>query len=115
MLSRALLFTTMTTTSEKHLPNPKVFNKRHYDVPSDAVYIGRPTKWGNPFSHLSGQNLAEYKVDTREEAVQKFEAYLLEHPALLEAAKTELRGKSLVCWCAPKSCHGDILIKYANA
>ena len=92
----------------------KVYNKRHYDVPPDAVYIGRPTKWGNPFSHLPGKSLAQHKTETREEAVQKFETYLLEHPALLEAAKTELRGKSLVCWCAPKSCHGDILMKYAN-
>lgn len=96
-------------------PAPKVYNKRHYDVPSDAVYIGRPTKWGNPFSHLPGQSLAEHKAETREEAVEKFETYLLEHPALLEAAKRELKGKSLVCWCAPKSCHGDILLKYANA
>ena len=93
---------------------PKVYNKRHYDVPKDAVYIGRPTKWGNPYSHLEGQSLAEYKVATREEAVERFEQYLLSHPELLEAAKKELRGKDVVCWCAPKSCHGHILVKYAN-
>lgn len=93
---------------------PKVYNKRHYDVPKDAVYIGRPTKWGNPFSHLDGQSLAEHKVATREEAVVRYEQYLLSHPELLKAAQQELKGKHLVCWCAPKSCHGDILVKYAN-
>lgn len=92
----------------------KVYNKRHYDVPSAAVYVGRPTKWGNPFTHLEKGTLAEHKVATREESVSRFEQYLLERPELLAAAKRELKGKSLVCWCAPKSCHADILMKHAN-
>ena len=28
---------------------PRRFNKRRGDAPPDAVYIGRPSKWGNPF------------------------------------------------------------------
>ena len=70
---------------------------------------------GNPFSHLPKQSLAVHKTSTREEAVERFEQYLLERPELLEAARKELKGKSLVCWCAPKACHADILLKHANA
>ncbi len=81
--------------------------KEPYDV-----YIGRPSKWGNPFSHLEGKG--EIKVDTREEAIQGYELYLEEHPELVRAAKLELRGKVLGCWCRPKTCHGDILARIAE-
>ena len=76
------------------------------------VYIGRPSKWGNPYSHQEG-TLAEFKVETREEAVQKFKEYLLNNKELMESLP-ELKGKILGCWCAPKSCHGDILLEMAN-
>lgn len=77
------------------------------------VYIGRPSKWGNPFSHLSG-TLAKFRVSSREEAVKRYEEYLLSRPDLVAAAKRELRGKVLGCWCAPKPCHGDVLARIAN-
>ncbi len=77
------------------------------------VYIGRPSKWGNPFTHKAG-TLAETVVASREEAVRRYEEYLLSNPDLLVAAKSELRGKVLGCWCAPLPCHGDVLAKYAN-
>lgn len=93
----------------------KVYNRYHKDAPADAVYVGRPTKFGNPFSHLTSGTLAQHLVDTRDQAVERFEAYLLSQPELLAAAKQELKGKSLICWCAPKSCHADILMKHANA
>ena len=92
----------------------KVYNKRHGDAPVDAVYVGRPTMFGNPFSHLANGTLAQHHVKNREEAVRRFEEYLLANPSLLQEAKEQLRGKSLVCWCAPKSCHADVLMKYAN-
>jgi hypothetical protein len=31
------------------------------------------------------------------------------------AAVPKLRGRDLVCWCAPLACHGDVLIRLANA
>src|ERR1700759_4623924 len=73
------------------------------------VYIGRPSKWGNPFSHNEG-TLAKYKVATRAAAVEAYQKwitvgdgrYLLKH-------LHELKGKTLGCWCKPQSCHGDIL------
>lgn len=93
----------------------KVFNKRHGGVPADAVYIGRPSKWGNPFTHLSQGTTAQYFMFSRDEAVDAYEQWLLKRPALVAAAKQELRGKDLVCWCAPARCHGDVLLKIANS
>ena len=80
-------------------------NKDEYDV-----YIGRPTKWGNPYTHKDDGTLAEYRVPTRSEAVKKYKEYILfgEGKHLLKDLH-ELKGKTLGCWCKPKSCHGDIL------
>lgn len=66
------------------------------------VYIGRPSKWMNPY--IIGQD------GTRSEVIQKFEEYIRTQPQLLSQLE-ELRGKRLGCYCAPKACHGDILIK----
>ena len=65
--------------------------------------------WGNPYSHLE-QSAAEWKVDTREEAIEKYRAYILSRPDLLERLK-ELKGKRLGCWCSPQSCHGEVLLE----
>lgn len=81
----------------------QVLNKKVCD---DGVYIGRPSKFGNPF--VVGQH------GTREEVVAKYERFLMSRPDLIEAAKAELRGKNLVCWCAPLACHGDVLMRIAN-
>lgn len=80
------------------------FRKEPFDV-----YIGRPSKWGNPFSHKEG-TLAEYKVSTRAEAIRKYEEWLMSSPERL-AGLEELRGKTLGCWCSPKPCHGDVIVK----
>lgn len=77
------------------------------------VYVGRPSVWGNPFSHEDG-TLAQHEVATREQAVQEFEAWLLGQPDLVLRVKAELRGKVLGCWCYPRSCHGDVLARIAN-
>lgn len=74
--------------------------KEKYDV-----YIGRPSKWGNPF-YIG-------KDGTREETIQKYEKYLLDRPDLMSALP-ELKGKMLGCFCKPLACHGDILAKYAE-
>lgn len=84
---------------------PKLYNKYH-NPPKDAIYIGRGTKWGNPF--VIG------KDGTREEVVEKYRRYFFENQELMQACFEELRGKDLVCFCTPKACHGDILLKEAN-
>lgn len=81
--------------------------KEKYDV-----YIGRPSIWGNPFSHLDGTK-AQFKVDSREEAIEAYHKWILTQPQLLEKLPT-LKGKTLGCWCHPKGCHGDVLVSLAN-
>ena len=91
-----------------------VDNKLHTQVvhckKSDYdIYIGRPSKWGNPFSHRNGTS-AEFRVGSRSEAIQKYEEWILNQPELM-ADLIELRGKVLGCWCSPKPCHGNVLSK----
>lgn len=95
-------------------PETRVVNLRRDRY---EVYIGRGrgSKWGNPF--LVG-------VDgERRECVRKFEAWLREQPDAIEAAKLELLGKVLGCFCARKGgvgpddplvCHGQILARAAR-
>lgn len=80
------------------------------------VYIGRPSKWQNIFSHKK-DSAAEYLVSSREESLELFEAWLMEHPDAEQLRRDigELKGKVLGCWCAPKHrCHGEILMKLAE-
>lgn len=86
---------------------PKVWNKYKHCVPEGAVFIGRPSKWGNPYMMgLDG---------SREEVIEKFRIHLAESPKLIQAAKNELAGKHLLCFCKPAPCHGDILLSVANS
>jgi len=89
---------------------PKVWNKHDPQRPRDAVYVGRPSKWGNPHVVVGskrGEALARYRADI--EALDPNQAH-----AFVNECITELRGKDLVCWCAPLPCHADILLKIAN-
>lgn len=85
---------------------PILYNRKKDIFPPDAVYVGRPTKWGNPFkTSVTG---------SREVSISSFEEYLSTRPDLISDAMTELRGKDLVCHCSPKRCHADILLAIAN-
>lgn len=70
------------------------------------VYIGRPSRWGNPF--VIGRN------GTREEVLALYREWIHTQPEMMALARRELRGKTLGCWCAPKACHGDVLAEIAN-
>lgn len=72
---------------------------------NNCIYVGRPSKWGNPF--IIG------KDGTRAEVIEKYRQYLLSSPALISALP-ELKGKSLICHCSPLACHADILMEFAN-
>jgi hypothetical protein len=74
--------------------------KEPYDV-----YIGRGSKWGNPFKIGRDGN--------RKEVIEKYENYLLNSPELMRDLQ-ELKGKRLGCYCKPLPCHGDILVKHLN-
>jgi len=83
---------------------PIVLNRRALPRgkwPADTVYCGRGSPWGNPFK--IGQD------GTRDEVCDKFERDVL--PGLDVAP---LKGKNLVCWCAPLRCHCDALLRKAN-
>ena len=87
--------------------------KEEFDVYiGRGIWNGEKSKWGNPFSHKKG-TLAEHVVGSREEAITKYEEYLLSNQELVDALP-ELGGKVLGCWCKPKACHGDVLLKLAN-
>lgn len=90
----------------------KVHNKRDGSAPAGAVYVGRPTPWGNPFTHKHG-TLARHVLGSAEEAVAAYKAYLWDNAALL-ARLPELADRDLVCWCKPGPCHGDVLLHAAD-
>ena len=98
---------------------PLVLNKRTDAIPPDAVYVGRPSKWGNPW-RVGEQHPEDKHSLTREEVVRFYRNAL---PMMLTAKDengkvildlNELRGKDLVCWCAPLPCHADVLLELAN-
>ena len=113
-------------------------SRKHKQVSPNGlpiVYVGRPTKYGNPF-RVEQMYLHEgkmlYGVKTSNEdcfqiLVQNCRpAYESKHDAVKDAVKcfgiywggadvTELHGKNLSCWCGEgKPCHGDYLLKLAN-
>lgn len=80
--------------------------------PDKEVFVARPSKWGNPFSHLPG-TVARFRVETRQEAIEAYREWIQTRPDLL-ADLHELTGKDLVCYCSPEPCHGDVLLELAN-
>ena len=84
----------------------RALNKHHAGAPAGAVYIGRGRKWGNPFRiGPDGDRVA---------VIARYERWLADQHHLLRALD-ELRGRDLVCFCAPRPCHGDLLLRLANA
>lgn len=81
---------------------------RGWRMPQNAVYVGRPTKWGNPF-RPSGDS-------DRGLAVCNFSMWIREGIAANQYPDlTELRGKDLACWCPlDQPCHADVLLELAN-
>lgn len=69
--------------------------KEPYDV-----YIGRGSKWGNPFKIG--------KDGTREEVIKKYKDWFMKTDLILHLS--ELKWKRLGCYCKPLACHGDFLI-----
>ncbi|MFE6634707.1 DUF4326 domain-containing protein [Streptomyces tendae] len=115
-------------------------------APDGAVYVGRGSRWGNPCTQIrtpaldgseweregrlgktSGERHAFVHPDktityhlvkdaTREQATQMFRQWLVLMPSLAEAARAELAGRDLMCWCPPdEPCHADVLLAIANS
>jgi hypothetical protein len=110
-------------------------------IPEGAVYVGRPSKWGNSFhTHGDGSRM------TPELAVQSFREFVRTQGGFfpndgprwrtsrgqrqvekkpwttVAEIQRELRGHDLACWCPltdaegrPVPCHADVLLEIANA
>jgi hypothetical protein len=82
-------------------------------MPEGAVYVGRPTKWGNPYI------VGSFGVDDAGRAVDLFRKLLRygdpeDYPSDGEI-RAELRGKDLACFCPlHRPCHADVLLELAN-
>lgn len=89
-----------------------VNKKTHVKTPND-VYIGRPSVLGNPY--------AIGKHGTRDEVCELYAAWLADKVAAKDRKvvgelnriwkKAKVGKVYLVCWCAPKRCHGDEIKK----
>lgn len=101
------------------MPKPKRIQRKRtkgWRMPPSAVYVGRPTRWGNPFKAETCGDPRSGRA--RALAVSCFRVWLdYPHNAQLRAKiRRELRGKDLACWCQPGApCHADVLLDIANA
>lgn len=73
---------------------------REYDV-----YVGRPSRWGNPFS--IGRD------GSRDEVIQKYRTWVAQQPDLMSAL-SDLKDLVLGCWCLPEACHAEVLAEMAD-
>ena len=91
-------------------------------MPPNTVYVGRPSKWGNPFIVNAGIGMVGWMIHSnivsKEQAIEAFsimvEAMRKKQPNEFEKVYG-LRGKNLACWCPlDQPCHADVLLKIAN-
>jgi hypothetical protein len=124
-----------TLTAPKRIQRKRT---RGWRMPAGAVYVGRPSKWGNPFKvgevvahrHRSAAHPFDLYVDHHpvvhvEQAVVLFESVVADRgdhqlvgyePPLVGEIRDALAGKDLVCWCPvdDQFCHADVLLRIAN-
>lgn len=107
---------------------------RGWRMPESAVYVGRPTRWANPYRwsdypryysnvSIDGEWYGHRRSDA---ALRRFAMVDFEHQYLClysphpdapsrEEIRRELAGKDLACWCPEgQPCHADVLLRIAN-
>lgn len=102
-----------------------------WKMPNNTIYVGRPTKWGNPFKvrevvdkesplfpyiEIPGgaRGFQNIKIYNKQAVVNSYDAWLCEQPSLMFSTK-ELKGKNLACFCPlDEPCHADVLLEVAN-
>jgi hypothetical protein len=83
-----------------------------WKMPENAVYVGRPTLFGNMFTICGNE--------TAQDVVDMYRAFVManrrpENGPTVGDINRELRGKDLACWCPlDKPCHADVLLELAN-
>lgn len=111
-----------------------------WTMPEGAIYVGRPTRWGNPFTVMNGHSQGWVVWDDRDRlglsAKTTSDGYIASFPSKPEAAAYAvkryrewlnssqarsmnlvpiLRGRDLACWCpVDEPCHADVLLALAN-
>ena len=100
--------------SEPTDPRPKRIQRKRskgWRMPEGAVYVGRPTQWGNPYhmGELSRERVIElyrYEIVQLNGGIVGFNRFWVQQ---------HLRGKDLACWCPlDQPCHADVLLDLAN-
>ena|SRR3990172_7279192 len=107
----------MIGQQKQKITYPKRIQRRRvkgWRMPPNTLYVGRPTKWGNPYriDELSHDDPPQPLM--AKECVELFEIYTV--PELIEdGLLEELRDKNLSCWCKiGEPCHADVLLRMAN-
>ena len=118
------------------MTTPKRIQRRRakgWRMPEGAVYVGRPSEWGNPYvigawCSPASMPFFEYPVKDAEQAVAYFTRWLdgdihvplsgwnrHRNAPTADEIRAELAGKNLVCWCPlDQPCHADVLLEIAN-
>lgn len=74
-------------------------------MPEGALYVGRPSRWGNPFLATMPNPVDRFRRDLEDGLL----------PISVHDVRRELRGKDLACWCPlDQPCHADVLLEIAN-
>ena len=91
--------------------------RRGVALPPGTRYVGRPTRWGNPYVwRQADRRPGRVLVCDRAEAIARYEEDLLGSADRQAGARAELRGRDLACWCPlDQPCHADVLLRLANA
>jgi hypothetical protein len=109
-----------TETRRENLPSRMTKPKRiqrsrakDWKMPANAIYVGRPTVWGNPY--VVGSKLMNGETLTAEKAVALYEQHLADNFSERDIRHC-LHDKDLACWCAlDEPCHADVLLRIANS
>lgn len=91
-------------------------------MPANTVYVGRPTRYGNPFR--AGDEITQFPfrdaygpvVRDAAHAVEIFKGYARITTFYDAMVRVDLAGRNLACWCPlGQPCHADVLLELANA
>ena len=93
-----------------------------WKMPENAVYVGRPTEWGNRYvigcapKHIDDRNWLVTDAAMATRLYAEWVDWQFSHfPTWRETIKRELGGKKLACWCPlDQPCHADVLLELAN-
>lgn len=99
-----------------------IVNKHTHKPTVNDFYIGRGSPLGNPYTSMKTKTKAQFRCETREESVNQYEKYILEKVRIKDKQICDMLNKIylaakqkkdvyLVCFCAPKLCHGNVIKK----